>query len=766
MPRPPEPFTPDHWRRAIIQYIAAHPDRPLKSKALARELGLAGEQYAHFRALVRDLLDDGTLALGAARTLRLPELNGALRGVFRAGRAGNGFIELPGRPDLYVPRTRAGSALDGDTVLARVVRGRGRNEPPCAEVVRVVQRAEHRWVGVLEPAGGRWVVQPRGRTAAPPVFIDDPTAKGARAGEMVVVEPLGHTLRGGPVRGVIVERLGPPDSTQAKILGVIRRLRLPDRFPPEVRGEAQHAAASFDPQIRDGREDLSELLTITIDPADARDYDDAISIEPLPRGHTRLGVHIADVAHFVRPDTALDREARLRGNSVYFPGYVVPMLPETLSNGVCSLQPGQPRFALSVFLDYDAEGRVIETRFTRSLIRSAARLTYEQVTAALAVDAAVSGVNGVGAAVLTLLRRAERLARRIRERRLADGMISLSLEEVDIRLDERGRVVDAQPADASFSHTIIEMFMVEANEAVCRLLTKSGYPHLRRVHPPPDPQAGRSLSRLLGALQLELPARMDRRDIQALLERVRGKPPEPAVNFLLLRSLARAYYSPSHEAHFALASEDYCHFTSPIRRYPDLLVHRALAACLPLTQRPGRRVKGRENGHPKRRGPLTGRSGRAAAAAGLESIELEELGRHASATERLAQQAERELRTLLLLELMKRKMGEVLDGITTGVASFGVFVQVRPYLAEGLVRLSDAPRDDWDFDPTRALLRGRRSGRIVTIGQPIRVQVAGVDEIRQELLLVPAEGRPLGVPVAGGMFHAASRRGRRFGAAR
>jgi len=585
MPRLPEPSTPNQWREAVIQYIAGHPDRPMKPKALARELGLAGPEYTGFRTLLRTLLEEGALVLGPARTLRLPGLDGTFRGVFRAGRTGGGFIEVPGRPDLYVPRGRTGSALDGDTVLARLLRGPGRGGPPCAQVTRIIRRAEQRWVGILEPAGRRWVVRPHGPAAAPLVFIDDPAARGALAGEMVVVEPLAHTLREGAVHGVIVERLGPPDSTRTRILGVIRRLGLPDRFSDQVQREAREAAASFDPQAQNGREDLSQMMVVTIDPEDARDYDDAISVEPLGRGRLRLGVHIADVSHFVRPGTALDREARLRGNSVYFPGHVVPMLPEVLSNGVCSLQPDQPRYVLSVFLDYDSHGEVHETRFTRGLIRSAARLTYEQVTAALEGRG-----EEVSPAVLEMLRRADTLARRIRERRLATGMISLCLEEVDIRLDERGRVLDAQPADASFSHTIIEMFMVEANEAVCRLLTRAGYPHLRRVHPPPDPQAGRSLSRLLRPLRLEIPPDMDRRDIQALLDRVRGTPQEPAVNFLLLRSLARAYYSPSHEPHYALASEDYCHFTSPIRRYPDLVVHRALTACL-------------EHGRPARRRP-------------------------------------------------------------------------------------------------------------------------------------------------------------------
>ncbi|MBW7905726.1 MAG: ribonuclease R [Phycisphaerae bacterium] len=697
---------PPPWQAEIIQHIADHPDRPLKARALARELNVPAEQYPAFRDAVRGLVADGVLALGAGRTLTLPERGGAVVGVFRANRRGFGFIECPGRPDLYVPRGRTHGAFENDRVEARLVRGR-RSQEPHAEITRIIERAPLRWVGVLERHGDHWYVQPQGRAPAPRVRIDDPTAKNARPGDLVLVEPLEHTLAHHVVRGVIAERLGDPSQTQVTILGVVRRHGIPDVFPPEVRGAAQRAAADFDPAQTDGREDLRDLLTITIDPPDARDFDDAVSVEPLGGGHTRLGVHIADVAHFVPLGGPVDAEAQRRGNSVYFPGYVVPMLPETLSNGVCSLQPGQVRFTKSAFITYDAEARVVETRLVNSLIRSNARLTYEQASAALE-----GWTEGLARPVVALLERAARLARRIRQRRLAAGMLVLTLPEVALRLDDDGRVVDAGPADTSFSHTLIEMFMVEANEAVCRTFAELGLPHLRRIHPPPSPDAIARLVQLAGGIGLRLPRTLDRAALQAVLDQTRGKPEEPALNLLLLRSLAQAAYSPLPEGHYALASEHYCHFTSPIRRYPDLVVHRLFDHVLRAPRR--------------RRAPPP------------PEQDLVALGRHTSATERRAQDAERELRQLLLLSFMQGKLGEELEGLITGVSSFGVFVQVRPYLAEGLIHLSELPRDEWVYDERFAQLRGSRSGRVIAIGQIVRVRVAAVDIQRQEMSLAPA----------------------------
>ena len=716
MSTPPPSTTRAAWRQAVLDYVREHPDHPLKPRALARELGVSSVDYTRFRRVLRELLDDGTLALGAGRTLRLPLQTGQVAGVFRAHPRGYGFIERPGHPALFVEAGHTRGALDGDTVAARLVRIVGRGRGPRAEIVRVLQRAERRTVGILDRERGRWIVRPLGRDPQPPVFVDDPTAKVSRPGDLVVAQPDEHLVRPGALHGRIIKRHGDPLDARAWIRAAIARYGLPDRFPRAVLEAAQTAAGVFDPAVLGGREDLRDLLTVTIDPPDARDFDDAISVEPLGRGRARLGVHIADVAHFVPAGGPIDLEARRRGTSVYFPGYVVPMLPEPLANDVCCLRPGQPRRTKSVFLTYDEAGRVVETRFANSVIQSAARLTYPQVTAALEGDA-----DGVAPEIVGRLRAAADLAQRIRRRRLAAGMISLSLPEVAFKLGPEGQVLDGGLADAGFSHTLIEMFMVEANEAVSRALTEAGLDHLRRVHPEPDPAAAEGLA-LLGPVLGHLPAAsLSRASIRSLLDAARGRPAEQAVNYVVLRALAQAVYSPSPLGHFALASDDYCHFTSPIRRYPDLTVHRLFDTL--VVGRPARRRAANKSVSPD---------------------DLTELGQAASAAERRAQQAERAAAASLFLLLMRDRVGEVFDGVVTGVLPFGAFVQLLPSLAEGLVRVSEFGRDDWLYDRRTGVFTGRRTRRTVHLGLPVRVRVAAVDLPRQELVLVPETPEALG----------------------
>ncbi len=708
-------LTPDpHWRSAVLDHIAGHPDRPVKLRALARELRVPDSDYTTFRQIIRGMLDEGILVLGPGRSLRLPDQTGQVVGVFRASRRGFGFLERPGHPALYVDERRTAGALDGDTVAARVVRRRGVRVAPEAEVVRIVRRAPLRWIGVLEPAHRGGLVRPSGRTPLPAVHITDPAESGAHYGEVVAVEPDPETLHSARVRGRIRKRLGAPDDGRTWIRAIIHRMDLPDTFPVAVEHAARRAAAEFDPGNLRGREDLRPLTTITIDPADARDFDDAISVERLPGHRLRLGVHIADVGHFVPAGGPIDAEARRRGTSVYFPGLVLPMLPPALSNDVCSLRPGEPRFTQSVFLTYDDAGEVVERRFCRSVICSRARLSYPQVTAALE-----SGqTTGLSPDVLALLQDAERLARRIQRRRIRNGMIVLSVPEVEIQLDVHGKVQDARPRDAGFSHTMIEMFMVETNEAVSRGLREVGVPHLHRVHPPPDPAAADTLAPLAPILGHTIHGTLTHSSIQRLLAEVRRRPEEPAVHYTLLRALAQASYSPGDIGHFALACRDYCHFTSPIRRYPDLTVHRLFPALLP-----------------------GGRGWLTTAANEIPSeAELAELGNRVSALERRAQAAEWDADNRLLLLWMMSRVGEHFDAIITGVASFGVFVQVEQCLAEGVIRVIDFGPDDWRYDRGTAAFHGLRTSRTVHLGQRVRVQLVAVDELRQELTFVPDTG--------------------------
>jgi len=488
-------------------------------------------------------------------------------------------------------------------------------------------------------------------------------------------------------------------------LAVIRQFELPDEFGEAALAEARRAPGRLDEGALAGRRDLTGETVITIDPEDARDYDDAISLAENGDGTVTLGVHIADVSHFVAEGTALGAEARSRGNSTYFPRRVLPMLPEILSNGVCSLQEGQPRFCKSALITYDDDGRVVSARLAETVISSTRRLTYAQAQNICDGEDADFEPN-----VVEVVRNMELLARRIEARRRSQGMLHLDLPEVELVLDDNDAVVDVGPEDEAYTHTIIEMFMVEANEAVARLFDELERPILRRIHPGPDSAGTKQFSAFVRAAGHKISKDLTRADMQKLLESVRGRPESYAVNMALLKVISQAEYSPMQVGHFALASKCYCHFTSPIRRYPDLTVHRLI----------GEYCRGRLETRPPEDVP-----------------ELVKLGEHCTAAEQRSEAAERELNKVLVLQLLSERIGEVCDGVITGVMNFGIFVQLPRYGIDGLVRVQELGDDWWEVNVRRGEVRGQRTGRKFRIGDLLAVHIAAVDVPGRQLDLVP-----------------------------
>ena len=700
---------PERYVQAILKFLSSREYQPLKPRQLARQMGVAEADYGTFRDAVKRLRDAGRVVLGVKNALTLPEMGSSVAGVFRANPRGFGFVvpETPNRHgDLFIPPEAHGGALTGDHVVARVSkRGkRGGEMVYRGEVVQIIKRGESRFVGTLACSEGTWFVVPDGRAMSTPIVVRDVGTAGPKPDEKVVVEIVQYPRPGELPMGVIVERLGTGGVTEVETVAVIRAHGLEDEFSQQALADARAVVDAFDPQDGTGREDLTGETVVTIDPPDARDFDDAVSIAH-GGGKVTLGVHIADVSHFVGEQTALDDEARRRGTSVYFPRSVLPMLPEVLSNGVCSLQEGVRRFCKSVFITYDSAGNVLASRAAETVIRSAKRLTYRQAQAIC--DGGTADCSGK---VVGLVREMARLAKRIEARRNAAGMLHLELPAVELIFDESDRVVDAVAEDASYTHTVIEMFMVEANEAVARLLDAKGRAFLRRIHPAPDPAAGKDLSTFIRACGRKIPRDLTRKDIQQLLQAVRGRPEEYAVNLAVLRTFQAAEYSPRSIEHFALASNCYCHFTSPIRRYPDLTVHRLIAeAC---------------------RGTLDDRPPEDISA-------LNQLGADCTAAERRAEAAEYELRDVLVLELLAERVGEGFEGTITGVTSFGIFVQSPRYLIEGLIRMPDLGDDWWEVDARRGQVRGEHTGRRFRIGDRLPVRIAGVDKARRQLNLVP-----------------------------
>jgi len=500
---------------------------------------------------------------------------------------------------------------------------------------------------------------------------------------------------------VVVEVLGARGAPGIDTLSIIHEFELPQEFPEDVLEAAREQAEHFDPENLHGRRDLTADTIITIDPVDARDFDDAISLERTENGHWRLGVHIADVTHFVPTRSALDREARERATSVYLPDRVIPMLPETISNHLASLQPDKVRYARTVEIEFTPAGIRVSAEVYRSAIKSRRRFTYEEVDEYLADPTAWK--EKLTPEVHSLVGRMHELAMVLRRRRLDAGAIELHLPEVKIDLDRAGRVAGAHVVQNTVSHQIIEEFMLAANEAVATWLHSEGLIFLRRVHETPELRRLKAVTTFVRELGIACESLESRFEIKRVIAEVMGKPMERAVNFAVLKSMQKAHYSPIEEGHYALHSQHYCHFTSPIRRYPDLTVHR-LCDALARGRRPHQSAE-----------------------------ELTSLGEHCSEREQRAERAERELVKVKLLAFLSERIGEQFDAVITGVESFGIFAQGIELPAEGLIHVNAMRDDHYDYDSATHSLVGRRAGNALRLGDTIRVEIGRVDVDRREL---------------------------------
>ncbi len=756
-------------RSRILEHVKSEDYRPVKPRGLAREMDVTEDQYPAFRHALRELMNEGRVTLGMGSAVILPAQQSktdGFVGTYRHNRRGFGFViptELGDHEDLFIPEGQNGGAITGDIVKATIT-SRGQRDGKAlytGRIIEIIQRTNKRFAGSLVRLHGEWVVLPDGNTFTDPILTPDAAARSIKPGTKVVVELTAYPEGADRAQGVITEVLGDAGEKDVDLRSVIVQHSLPEEFPDEVREQASTAVSSFNEALARGefgrRIDLGDQIICTIDPPDAKDYDDAISLARDGEGNWELGVHIADVSAFVPAGSPLDVEARKRGNSIYFPGHVIPMLPEILSNGVCSLQEGVPRLCKSAMITLDGDSRPIRTRFANTIIRSRHRLRYTEAQAIIDGADTVPHPDGprpissYDSQVVKLLADMNGLAKNMQKRRRAAGQIVLDLPEVRLLLDDGGKVIGAEQEDQSFTHTIIEMFMVEANEAVARLLDTIQLPFLRRVHPEPETDSAERLRHFVQVAGHKLPKIPDRKALQTLLGHLRGRPEAFAVNLAVLKSLSRAEYSPEVVGHYALASEHYCHFTSPIRRYADLTIHRLLDAHFAAAgpqEVGGRRHKVNPNDVPS-------------------YADLVELGKQISFTERRAADAERELRQVKILELLVDQVGEVFPGVVTGITNFGIFVQLQNYLIDGLIRYEHLMDDWWDVDERSGTVRGQRSGKRIGIGDLMKIIIVNVDVARRELNLAVAEhlGRqmppPAGAKVEKGARKAPPRGGKK-----
>lgn len=698
----------------IVAALSARNYSPVKPKALARRLGLESDDHKQFRKVLRDLIKQGRIEYGRNHTLRAIQPHGTIIGVFRRTSSGNGYVRpkmVDGHtgPEILIREDDAKDAATGDEVAVRVTR-KPKVGTPVGVIYHILERATRQFVGTYFERDGEGYVRVDGTVFSHSVYVGDPGAKGARPDDQVVFEMVRFPSVGDRGEGVIVEVLGPRGQPGVDTLSIIRALGLPDEFPEDVLQEAREMAAIFHEGDLDGRTDFTGDTVITIDPVDARDFDDAVSLTRDPKnGHWLLTVHIADVSHFAPLGGSLDKEARKRGTSVYLPQRVLPMFPEIISNGLASLQQDRVRYVKTVQVEFTPLGQKVNVRFFSGAIRNRRRFTYEQVSKILKAnpkdDSAVvpKGVGEVPSDVLSLLLRMRELALILRKRRKKHGALELSMPEVELEIDDDGRVTGAHFVVNDISHQIIEEFMLTANEAVAEHFARLNISFLRRVHPAPDPNKLKAFAEFARILDYKVDLERDRFALQRVLEQSTGKPEQHAIHFALLRSLKQAVYSPVEEGHYALASKDYCHFTSPIRRYPDLTVHRLLGQWLRTSK------------------------------AGSDPVELAALGEHCSVTERRAETAERELKKLKLLTYMSERLGLEMDAIITGVADYGFFAQAEKFPVEGLVHISSLLDDYYYFDEASHTLHGRRSKRQFRLGDRVHVQVARVDLARRQM---------------------------------
>lgn len=732
----------------LLAHILAPNFRPVKPRVIAKKLDLDAEGAVALRRLVKKLAKRGVLVYGANHLVgpaHAPPPKGAeagkkkkgeaapgdrkpgIIGLFRRHDQGYGFVRplstrkaVDRSGDIFVTAQDSGDAATGDTVRVQIAHERRAGRNAQGRIVEIVERHTHEFVGTYFETGGGAFVQVDGTMFAQPIAVGDPGAKNAKPDDKVVFEMVRFPTYWQSGEGVIVDVLGQRGAPGVDTLSIIREFQLPEAFADDAIEDARRQADEFNENELGDRRDLTARTVVTIDPVDARDFDDAISLEKLDNGNWMLGVHIADVAHFVRAKSPLDREARERGTSVYLPDRVLPMLPEIISNGLASLQPDRVRYVKTCFMEFTPEGIRTSVELQNAAIRSKRRFTYEEVDEFLADRAPWQAK--LAPDVFRLVGDMHELGMTLRRRRMEKGALELTSQEIKVDLDRDGRVVGAHKVVNTESHQIIEEFMLAANMAVAETIAAAEWHFLRRIHEAPDPRKLKLLETFVQSLGLENEGLESRFELQRLLSDVHGKPEEQAVNYALLRSLQRARYAPDEEGHFALASGCYCHFTSPIRRYPDLTIHRLFDALIY-----GKKPRN-------------------------DFDELASLGEHCSDRERRAEAAERELTKVKLMLYLAERVGEEMEAVVTGVEEFGLFAQGTSCPAEGMIHVSSLADDIYHFERATHTLSGRR-GHTYRLGDVIRVTVARVDVERRELdfRVVQRVNRPLsgeGRPVA------------------
>ncbi|OUP58166.1 ribonuclease R [Butyricicoccus pullicaecorum] len=683
--------------------------RPMRAEELKKYLPAYSKQQ--IRQALDQLTNEGKILKNKKNRYAHAEHYGCLTGVFQATERGYGFV-TPETPDengdVFIPPYATGKAWQGDRVLVHLTdspRGHKRE----GEVMRILSLCTDEITGTVMQRGKTVFVRPASKKY-PDLIIPKNRTLDARSGDRVAVKVMFRGDGRLSAQGAITQIFGRNGTMEASIAAILHENGITVPFPDEVLRQADACGDTVDPAEAARRMDLREKLIFTIDGDDARDFDDAVSLEPMENGHMLLGVHIADVSHYVTPGSPLDDEAYRRGTSVYYPGHVVPMLPVALSNGICSLNPDVDRLAFSAFLEVDKDGRCHKSQFAKTVIRSKARMTYRKM------NEIFDGNEERRAEYAFLTETADRmhaLSQAMRRRRMERGALDLDLPEAEILTDESGEPVEVSFRARGDAEKMIEEFMLAANEAVAGYMTHRNNPTVYRVHESPDPEKLRVFAQFARPFGYRVDASKpnDTAQLQAVLDGAKDDPRQRALPTLLLRSLARARYDAECLGHYGLQAKEYLHFTSPIRRYPDLVAHRMLFKAISGQQ------------YTK-----------------SDWVFCEEAASQSTTREFAADTAERDIDKLYLAAYMEQFIGQDFDGEVSGVTSFGLFVSLKNAV-EGLIRVEDLPGDDYEFDDQKMMLIGRRSRVRYTMGTPMRVRLTAASRVTGLIDFIPAPER-------------------------
>lgn len=692
-------------KERILAYMESEGYVPIKRRDMRAMLSVPQEDREKFENLINELIAEGRVFETKKGKLASPKDLQMATGTFIGHARGFGFVTPDaGGEDIFIPASETMGAMQKDRVLYKMLHKAEKGKKADGVIVRILERGQQRIVGTFEAGSkGYGFVVADDKKIAKDIFISRENTKGAVTGHKVVVEITDYGEDRRNPEGKVIEILGHINDPGVDILSVIRRYELAVEFPEEVYAEIEHLGTEVAEADKKGREDLRDLLTITIDGADAKDLDDAVSLKRLGNGNFELGVHIADVSHYVRENTALDKEAYARGTSVYLVDRVIPMLPHKLSNGICSLNPHVDRLALSCLMEVNGRGEVVSHRILESVINSDYRMTYTAVREIL--EDGTPALLEQYAEILPMLEDMEELRQILGEKRRKRGSVNFDLPESKIILDENGKPIDIKPYEKSIATNMIEEFMLVCNETIAENSFWQEMPFMYRSHQEPDEDKLEKMEQFLrgfGYYLRKKDGEIHPRELQKVLQKAEETDEERIITRMVLRSMMQARYTAENGGHFGLAAKYYCHFTSPIRRYPDLEIHRMIKKML--------------------HGELDEK------ASVYYRRKMPDWAKHCSKQERVAEDAERDTDALKKVEFMEDKVGQIYEGIISGVTNWRIYVEL-PNTIEGMVALSQMDDDYYEFDEKKMLVFGKRTKKSYRLGDKVVVSVAKVDRM-------------------------------------